>query len=216
MKCNYRNIIATAPAARIGIVCMLMAAALLACMICAPQALARQTIEMPDGWSVSDDVTRVHVTKVDKGTHEALKGAKMAIIDKETGKVIDEWTTDGTTHEIEKILDVGRTYILRELEAPEGYEKVKDTTFVVNEVEGAGITILDCDSSSTELSESYKVTLYDQHVDIVKEKTTTKKRTVTTSPKTGDETPLVPVGALAGVAIVAIGVLQLVKKRIAD
>ena len=213
MKSNNRNITATAPSVRIGAICMALAAALLACVLCAPQALAKQTIEMPDGWGVSDDITRIHVTKVDAGTHEALKGAKMAIIDRETGEVIDEWTTDGTTHETEKLLDVNRDYILRELEAPEGYDKVQDTIFKVNEMEGTGITIIDPVPSSTELSEMYKVTIYDQHVDIVKEET----RTVTTkAPKTGDETPLAPVGALAGAAILGIAVLQFAKRRIKD
>ena len=173
MKSNHRNITATAPIARIGVVCMLIAAALLACMLCAPQAFARQVVEMPGDWGVSDDITRIHVTKVDAGTHEALKGAKMAIIERDTGVVVDEWITDGTTHETEKLLDVNKEYILRELEAPEGYEKVQDTIFEVNEMEGTGITIKDPVPSSTELSESYKVTIYDQHVDIVKEKTVT-------------------------------------------
>ena len=213
MKSNNRNITATAPSVRIGAICMALAAALLACVLCAPQAFAKQTVEMPDGWGVSDDITRIHVTKVDAGTHEALKGAKMAIIDRETGEVIDEWTTDGTTHETEKLLDVNRDYILRELEAPEGYDKVQDTIFKVNEMEGTGITIIDPVPSSTELSEMYKVTIYDQHVDIVKEET----RTVTTkAPKTGDETPLAPVGALAGAAILGIAVLQFAKRRIKD
>lgn len=217
MKSNHRNITATATVARIGVVCMLMAAALLACMLCVPQAFAKQTIEMPEGWGVSDDITRIHVTKVDAGTHEALKGAKMAIIERDTGVVIDEWTTDGTTHETEKLLDVNKEYILRELEAPEGYEKVQDTIFEVNEMEGTGITIKDPVPSSTELSEMYKVTIYDQHVSIVEEKTVTQKRAVSSSsPKTGDETPLIPVGALAGVALVGIVVLQIVKRRIAD
>ena len=214
MKSNHRNNTATAPVAHIGVVCLFVAAALLACMLCAPQALAKQTLDMPEGWSVSDDITRIHVTKVDAGTHEALKGAKMAIIERDSGVVVDEWTTDGTTHETEKLLDVNKEYILRELEAPEGYEKAQDTIFKVNEMEGTGITIIDPVPSSTELSDSYKVTIYDQHVDIVKEETVTKQRSVASSPKTGDETPLVPVAVLAGVALVAIVVLQLVKRRI--
>ena len=213
MKSNNRNITAAAPAARIGAACLALAAALLACLLCAPQALAKQTVEMPGDWGVSDDITRIHVTKVDAGTHEALKGAKMAIIERDTGVIVDEWTTDGTTHETEKLLDVNKEYILREIEAPEGYEKVQDTIFKVNEMEGTGITIIDPVPSSTELSEMYKVTLYDQHVSIVKEET----RTVTTkAPKTGDETPLAPVGALAGAAILGIAVLQFAKRRIKD
>lgn len=214
MKSNHRNITATAPVARIGVVCMLMAAALLACMLCVPQAFAKQTVEMPDGWSVSDDITRIHVNKLDTGTHEPVKGAKMAIIERATGKIIDEWMTDGTTHETNKTLDVNKEYILREVAAPEGYEKAKDTIFKINEIEGTGVTIIDPVPSSTELTDSYKVTIYDQHVTIVKEKTETKKRT--TSPKTGDETPLVPVSVLAGVALVGIVVLQFAKKRIKD
>ena len=210
MKSNNHNITAAAPIARIGALCMLVAVALLACVLYVPQAFARQTIEMPGDWGVSDDITRIHVTKVDAGTHEALKGAKMAIIERDTGVIVDEWTTDGTTHETEKLLDVNKEYILREIEAPEGYEKVQDTIFKVNEMEGAGVTIIDPVPSSTALSEMYKVTIYDQKLGIVKE--VVERR----SPKTGDETPLLPVGALAGAAIVGIAVLQLAKRGIKD
>ena len=218
MKSNHRNITATAPVARIGIVCMLIATAFLACVLCAPQALAKQTVDMPDGWGVSDDITRIHVSKVDAGTHEALKGAKMAIIDRETGEVVDEWTTDGTTHETEKLLDVNREYILREVEAPEGYDKVEDTIFKVNEMEGTGISILSKDET-TELSDSYKVTLYDQHFDFQDSKTKTVTQTrssASQAPRTGDETPLLPLSMLAGAAILGIVVLLLAKRRITD
>ena len=211
MKSNHQNITTMAPVARIGVVCTLIATALLACILCVPQAFAKQTIEMPDGWGVSDDITRIHVTKVDAGTHEALKGAKMVIIERDTGAVVDEWTTDGTTHETEKLLDVNKEYILRELEAPEGYEKAQDTIFEVNEIEGTGITIKDPVPSSTELAESYKVTIYDQHVTIVKEEEVVKR-----SPKTGDDAPLILVGVLGGVTLVAIAGLQFLKRRIKD
>ena len=62
MKSNNHNITPAAPIARIGALCMLVAVALLACVLCVPQAFARQTIEMPGDWGVSDDITRIHVT----------------------------------------------------------------------------------------------------------------------------------------------------------
>ena len=155
------------------------------------------------------------MNKLDAGTHEQIKGATMAIIERDSGKVIDEWVTDGHTHELEKVLNVNTVYILREVKAPDGYDKVEDVVFNVDETEGVGLNILGCDEERTELTSGYTVSLYDQHEDFVKKvkKTSTTK---TVAPKTGDETPLVPVGVLAGAALVAIAVLQVAKRRIKE
>ena len=122
-------------------------AALLALSAFVPSAFANREISaptLPDGstMTVSDDVTRIQVDKLDERTHEAVKGARMQILARDTGEVVDEWTTDGATHVLEKGLDVDVVYILREAEAPEGYAKIDDVEFLANEVEGTGITLL--------------------------------------------------------------------------
>ena len=44
-------------------------------------------------------------------------------------QVVDEWTTDGTVHEIIGVLKAGRTYPLHEKTVPLGYEKICRSDF---------------------------------------------------------------------------------------
>ncbi len=91
---------------------------------------------------MKDDTTKYEFIKVDdKGT--PVKDAVLQIIDKD-GKIIDEWTTDGKSHEVIGKLVVGETYILHEKSAPEGYELAEDITFKVeNKSEMCTITMVD-------------------------------------------------------------------------
>lgn len=199
-------------------------ALILACTCFTSQAFANRTIDAPT--TVSDDITRIHVNKLDADTREYVQGAKMAIIEKESGLVVDEWVTGGSTHQNEKGLDVNKVYILRELEAPDGFDKVQDVEFIVNETEGTGITIVS-QGKDSELVESYKVNLYDKAKTIEDEIVVTETRGTSSSnttsgttknpaPKTGDETPLWPIIALVVVGIIGIGVLEIPKRRIKE
>ena len=199
-------------------------ALILACTCFTSQAFANRTIDAPT--TVSDDITRIHVNKLDADTREYVQGAKMAIIEKESGLVVDEWVTGGSTHQNEKGLDVKRRYILRELEAPEGFEKVEDVEFEVDPEEGKGLIIYS-QGKDSELVESYKVNLYDKAKTIEDEIVVTETRGTSSSnttsgttknpaPKTGDETPLWPIIALVVVGIIGIGVLEIPKRRIKE
>lgn len=195
---------------------MLVVALALACTVFALPAFANKQLDAPT--TVSDDITRVHVAKLDADTHDYVIGAKMAIIDEETGQVVDEWISGSGVHEYEKgSLVVERVYILRELEAPEGFDKVDDVRFVVNEMEGSGLTILSGTNDQFELTESYKINLYDKPHDTENVITTTKPASSTSTPtraaapKTGDETPMITVGILVLAGILAIALLQLSK-----
>ena len=199
-------------------------ALILACTCFTSQAFANRTIDAPT--TVSDDITRIHVNKLDADTRAYVQGAKMAIIEKESGLVVDEWVTGGSTHQNEKGLDVNKVYILRELEAPDGFDKVQDVEFIVNETEGTGITIVS-QGKDSELVESYKVNLYDKAKTIEDEIVVTETRGTSSSnttsgttknpaPKTGDETPLWPIIALVVVGIIGIGVLEIPKRRIKE
>ena len=171
--------------------------------------------------TVSDDITRLHVSKLDADTHEFVEGATMSIIEKDTGVVVDEWVSGSGVHVNEKGLDVETTYILREMAAPDNYSVAKDTEFIINEIEGEGVTILT--GPDAELTESYKINLYDKAkdtevVDTVEKpsgSTSSGKASTTPAPKTGDETPLWPIAILVGAGVVAIVVLQLFKRRLA-
>lgn len=201
-------------------------ALILACTCFTSQAFANRTIDAPT--TVSDDITRIHVNKLDADTREYVQGAKMAIIEKDSGLVVDEWVTGGSTHQNEKGLDVKKRYILRELEAPEGFEKVEDVEFEVDPEEGKGLIIYS-QGKDSELVESYKVNLYDKAKTIEDEIVVTETRGTSSSssnatsgttknpaPKTGDETPLWPIIALVVVGIIGIGVLEIPKRRIKE
>ena len=182
----------------------------------APQALAREipAPTRPDGktMTVSDDITRIRVDKLDANTHEAVVGAKMQILVKETGEVVDEWTTDGKTHAFDKGLDVNVEYILREVEAPEGYEKIADVAFYANEMEATGLTLLG-EPTHAELVDAYTVALYEPHEEIVvvEERDEYVGRTM---PATGDRLPIMVFAGVAGIAvIVVVGALVVLRRK---
>ena len=184
-------------------------ALIMSCIAFAPTAFANKQLDAPT--TVTDDITRVHVNKLDANTHEYVEGASMAIIEKDTGTVVDEWVTGSSTHATEKALNVGTVYILREVAAPKGYDKVEDTEFIINEIEGEDITVL---SGPGELTESYRLNLYDKLLPVEKEKVVERTRPGSPAPKTGDETPLSLVVTLVVVAILAIGILEFSKRRL--
>lgn len=84
-----------------------------------------------------ETATNVEINKVDeKG--DSIKGAVLAIYDK-GGAPVETWTSDGTKHRITAKLVAGETYTLKELKAPEGYEKAADETFKVESKDIVGI-----------------------------------------------------------------------------
>ncbi|MDE6086967.1 MAG: hypothetical protein K2G25_01100, partial [Oscillospiraceae bacterium] len=81
---------------------------------------------------MKDDTTKVKISKQDITTDKELPGAKLQVID-EDDNVIDEWISDEEPHFIEGKLTAGKTYILREITAPDGYEIANDVEFTVSE-----------------------------------------------------------------------------------
>ena len=78
---------------------------------------------------MKDAPTKMRFLKVDRnGT--AVRGAKL-VLRAENGDVIDAWETDGNPHDVEGVLDVGKTYTLEEDTAPTGYYKADPVTFTV-------------------------------------------------------------------------------------
>lgn len=75
-----------------------------------------------------DDCTRVEAGKVDAATGEPLAGATMQVVDAE-GEVVEEWVSDGEPHLIEALAP--GDYVLREVEAPQGYALAEDVPFTV-------------------------------------------------------------------------------------
>lgn len=72
---------------------------------------------------------QVVVKKVDIA-NELLKGAKLQVIDLK-GNIIDSWTSDENPHPVSGLKE-NTSYILQELEAPDGYVKANDIQFNVS------------------------------------------------------------------------------------
>lgn len=69
----------------------------------------------------------------DAGEH--LAGATLQVIDKDTNQVVASWTSDGQDgYLITGVLAAGKTYIYREVSAPDGYVIAEDVEFEVEAV----------------------------------------------------------------------------------
>ena len=101
----------------------------------------------PDGYVISNDVEftvtidkeiqkiemidkMLKIVKTDFVTGEELEGAKLEVIDKETGEIVDKWTSTKEPH-IVTGLEENKTYILKETTAPYGYELTEEIEFTV-------------------------------------------------------------------------------------
>ena len=101
----------------------------------------------PDGYVISNDIEftvtmdkeiqkvkmidkMLKIVKTDFVTGEELEGAKLEVIDKETGEIVDEWTSTKEPH-IVTGLEENKTYILKETTAPYGYELTEEIEFTV-------------------------------------------------------------------------------------
>lgn len=197
-----------------------------------------QAVEVPVAVEAYNIPTKVSVLKLDAVTKVALAGAELQIVKvQEDGSevVIDEWTSATEAHVVTGKLDPGEEYVLRETEAPFGYELAEDVKFTADA--GGELQFVEMydepspedpyyggdDEEETSTSETTTTTTYgepDDEDSYYKEGSRTSKssgETVTTVKKsevsrTGDSTQtviyiLIAAGAAAG------AVLLLRKKR---
>ena len=132
--------------------------------------ILRET-KAPNGYSLMQDteftvtaeketqeITAVNKqVSIKKVTQEGkpLKGAKMQILDSK-GEIIEEFTTTDENY-VAKNLKEGETYTLREIEAPEGYERAEDIKFTVESGKNQIITMVDKDKKGwIELEDKFK------------------------------------------------------------
>ena len=80
---------------------------------------------------IANSQTVVHFSKVDKETGEELAGAVLELYAPD-GSLLDTWETSDIPYVIPG-LPVGEGYVLREVEAPDGYEVAGDVTFNVED-----------------------------------------------------------------------------------
>lgn len=131
---------------------------------------------------MEDAPTVVKIEKKDKETSEYVYNAVLQVLD-DYKQVVDEWTTDGTAHELKGILKAGGTYTIHEKTVPIGYEKSGDQTFTVPITE-----------------EPLNVTFFN-----VKQKDD--------SPKTGDMNHAILYISIAGGMLLLIGILLIMRRR---
>ena len=81
--------------------------------------------------SMTDEDTKIEISKQDITTKKELEGAKLKVTDKD-GKVIDEWTSGKQPHMI-KNLTAGETYTLTEVIAPKNYKIAESLRFTVKD-----------------------------------------------------------------------------------
>lgn len=81
-----------------------------------------------------NEKTKGKFHKINYDTDEYVEGATLQLIHVVDGKesVVSEWITDGSgVHEVEGLLIVGETYLLREIKAPKGFALSPDIAFVM-------------------------------------------------------------------------------------
>lgn len=171
-------------------------------------------LEFKDGAvGVQDEVTKLYVNKLDTNTREPVTGAVLQIIEKDTGTVVYQWTSGETTQGMERVLNVDTTYILREVTAPDGYDKAEDTEFIFDAY--GNLTVLSGadaewvgDTTINLYNTKRDVTITRQVTDEVVRQVRQVARVVRTIPQTGDGAPIVLVASLSLCGVLLIVYLQ--------
>lgn len=156
---------------------------------------------------MKDDVTKVQISKTDISGKE-LPGAKLTILDKD-GKTVESWTSEEKPHYIE-MLPIGE-YTLREETAPDGYLVAEDVKFTVKDT-GEIQKVVMKDEAKPEETPTETPTETPETTPTPETKTTeeTKK---STSPKTGDNTPILFWILLAGAGMAGLGGTVILRKK---
>ena len=162
---------------------------------------------------VQDEVTKLYVSKLDENTREPVTGAVLQIIEKSTGTVAYQGTSGTAAQAIERVLNVDTVYILREVTAPEGYDKAEDTEFSFDAY--GNLTVHS--GPDAEWVGDTTLNLYDTKRDVTITKQVTEEvvrrvdrvvHTVRSIPQTGDGAPIVLVASLSLCGILFIIYLQ--------
>ena len=156
---------------------------------------------------VYDETTQIEVNKLDTRTHEWVEGAKLVILDKESGKEVASWTSGKAPQKLAKTLNVGTTYLLREVEAPGEYRLANDVEFVIDNYGNVTIT-KGTENGNAELSDN-TITLYDTMMDAEeveqRERETTREVPLgTILAQTGDMLPILGIGLIVLASLIAL------------
>ena len=97
-------------------------------------------------YEVSNQKTEVKIRKTDLYTGKDIKGAKLCIVEKDSGKKITEWTTDGKSMmlrglQLSKDKDI--IYLLKEINPAAGYVTAEEVEFKLIQKKDAKGNLLD-------------------------------------------------------------------------
>lgn len=99
-----------------------------------------------------DDTTKVEFSKTDITGEKEVPGCDLEVTDKETGKVMDQWTSTKHKHVIEGKYVVGKTYVMTEKRPADGFVTASDVEFTVSDTgEAQGVSMKD-DTTKIEFS----------------------------------------------------------------
>ena len=159
---------------------------------------------------MQDDITKVQISKKDLTTNEELPGAELVIKDKD-GKEIDRWISTNEPHYVEKM--PAGDYTLTEITAPNGYKVAESISFTVLPT-GEIQTVVMKDAREDTPTPTPDNTPPPDHTPQPTPNTTPAPAAPTatptpllTIPKTGDNSPLGLLLAIAGISLAGLAVL---------
>ncbi|MDE7121991.1 MAG: Cna B domain protein, partial [Oscillospiraceae bacterium] len=161
---------------------------------------------------MKDDTTKVKISKQDMTTGKELPGAKLQVID-EDSIVIEEWTSTDEPHFIEGRLTAGKTYILHEITAPDGYEIANDVEFTVN-TDGTVTEVVMKDEPTPDVPTTPVVPTTPTPTPSVSTPSVSTPTPVTSTPATGDtgKNPVAVTMCIVGLCGLALTIVMLRKK----
>ena len=163
---------------------------------------------------MQDDITKVQISKKDLTTKEELPGAELVIKDKD-GKEIDRWISTNEPHYVEKM--PAGDYTLTEITAPNGYKVAESIDFTVLPT-GEIQTVVMKDAREDTPTPTPDNTPTPDHTPQPTPNTTPAPTSVPATPtatpapqpiipKTGDNSPLGLLLAIAGISLAGLAVL---------
>ena len=99
-----------------------------------------------------DDTTKVEFSKTDITGEKEVPGCDLEVTDKETGNVMDQWTSTKHKHVVEGKYVVGKTYVMTEKRPADGFVTADSVEFTIADTgEVQGVSMKD-DTTKIEFS----------------------------------------------------------------
>ena len=152
---------------------------------------------------IANNQTIVHISKVDAETGEELPGATLELYGPD-GTLIETWETGDIPHVVTG-LPVGEGYVLKETDAPEGYQLAEDITFAVEETAEIQFVGMVDEPSPEEPEKPEEPSTPDEP--------TEPEKPTPTVPQTGGSRTALWVGALLILALGGLGITLILLKR---